>query len=265
MISSRTALRIARRNAMRQRRRFASLRLAAARHRLSVFGQARPPRPRILCFHSIGTPEWGVNDVTPARFTRQIELALERGHTFVPASLIAAGEASPRALAITFDDALASVRTAVPMLSSYGVPFTIFVVSDWAEGKGRWANGRALNWLQLEEAMGAGATIGSHSVTHANFARLSPDAAADELNRSRETIAARLGTAPVEFAIPFGRRREWPEQAHRLALAAGYTTIYAQSEDLRPPGTVARSFVTRWDTGRLFAAVLDGRFDGWEE
>ena len=265
MISSRTAIRIARRNVMRQRRRIASLQLAATRYRLSLMGQRQRPRARILCYHSVGTPEWGVNDVAPKRFARQIELALERGDTFVPASLIAAGEASPRALAITFDDGLASIQNAVPVLNSYGIPFTIFVVSDWAEGKGRWANRRALNWTQLEALTASGATIGSHSVTHANFARLSPQAAADELRRSRETIAAHLGAAPVEFAIPFGRRRDWPESAGALALEAGYTTVYAQSEDLRPPGTIARSFVTRWDTDRLFAAVLDGRFDGWEE
>lgn len=265
MMTSRVLARIFRRNAARQRRRLASLAVGADRYRLAFLGQPRPARGRILCYHSIGTPEWGVNDVTPKRFASHIEVAFAGGHSFVPASLIAAGNASPRALAITFDDALASVRNALPVLSAYGIPFTVFVVSDWADGKGRWADGRALSWLQLEEITNSGGTIGSHSVTHANFGRLSPAAAADELQRSRETISAHLGLAPSEFAIPFGRRRDWPESAQRLALGAGYTTVYAQSEDRRPLGTVPRTFVTRWDTDRLLGAALDGKFDGWEE
>ena len=44
---------------------------------------------RILCYHSVGQEEWGINDVTPAQFRRHIELALNAGYRFVPASEIA--------------------------------------------------------------------------------------------------------------------------------------------------------------------------------
>jgi hypothetical protein len=33
----------------------------------------------------------------------------------------------------------------------------------------------------------------------------------------------------------------------------------------RPPGTVPRTFITRFDNDRLFRAALGGAFDRWEE
>ena len=60
---------------------------------------------------------WGVNDVSPAQFRRQIELALREGYRFVAASEIGRTGGSPRDLAITFDDGLKSTLTiAAPIL-----------------------------------------------------------------------------------------------------------------------------------------------------
>src|SRR5262245_9454674 len=78
---------------------------------------------RILCYHSVGQPVWGVNDVSPEQFRRQIELALREGFRFVPASQIGRTGGGPRDLAITFDDGLKStLTTAAPILAEYGVP-----------------------------------------------------------------------------------------------------------------------------------------------
>jgi peptidoglycan/xylan/chitin deacetylase (PgdA/CDA1 family) len=233
----------------------------AERHALARVGRRVAPRGRILCYHYVGTPEWGVNDVTPAQFRAHTEAALRAGHRFVPAARVASGAAAAGDLAVTFDDALASLVNALPVLREHGVPFTVFVVTGWADR----ARLPALSWRELEALLKGGATIGSHSVTHPCFARISRARAEHELGESRRVIAARLGVAPTAFAIPFGCSRDWPAGASDLARAAGYTTIYAQSEDRRPPGTVGRTFVTRWDTPRLFAAALAGRFDRWEE
>jgi peptidoglycan/xylan/chitin deacetylase (PgdA/CDA1 family) len=247
----------------RLRGRFASARLWGERHALARLGRRAAPRSRILCYHSVGTPEWGVNDVSPAQFRLHAETALRLGRRFVPADTIASGRAAAGDLALTFDDALASILQALPVLREYAIPFTVFVVTRWADRTG--PGPPALSWGELEALARAGATIGSHSVTHPNFARISRAEAEDELGASRRAIADRLGVAPSAFAIPFGCSTDWPAGANALARAAGYTTIYAQSEDRRPPGTVGRTFITRCDTPRLFAAALDGRFDRWEE
>jgi len=268
MSAAQSLKRIVRRAGIR-RSTVAAARMRCERVVLSYAGRRNEgPRPRILCYHSVGTPRWGVNDVSPARFRRQIERALAAGYRFVPAAEIARADVPTQAplLAVTFDDGLRSVLDhAAPVLRTYGIPWTIFVVSDWASGQHRFGEGTMLDWRDLERVAAAGGRIGSHSVSHPDFARLEPGTAANELARSREAIRAHLGLDVTEFAIPFGQSMNWTPAAQQAALEAGYTTVYAQSEDRRPPGTVARTFVTRFDGDRIFDAALGGAYDRWEE
>jgi peptidoglycan/xylan/chitin deacetylase (PgdA/CDA1 family) len=221
---------------------------------------------RILCYHSVGTPEWGVNDVSPKRFRRQIEGLARGGYRFVPAEEIAAGRSTPRDIAVTFDDNLASVAiNAAPLLFDLKIPWTLFVVSDWADGRHGFASNTFLGWREIERLAARGATIGSHSVTHPDFARLSDTEVDHELIWSRRTIEERLGLRPTAFAIPLGQRRNWTATAQAAAASAGYRTVYAQAAATRHAGTAPRTFITRYDNDRLFAAALRGAYDGWEE
>ena len=111
----------------------------------------------------------------------------------------------------------------------------------------------------------AGAEIGSHSATHPDFGQLDASAAREELERSRETIRTRLGFAPKSFAIPLGQSANWTPEAMAEARASGYDLVYAQAEETRSPGTIARTFVTRFDNPHVFDAALNGVFDQWEE
>ena len=62
------------------RQRYAATRMCCERHVLAAVGrQHKRWIGRILCYHSIGQADWGVNDVTPAQFRRHIELALDAG------------------------------------------------------------------------------------------------------------------------------------------------------------------------------------------
>ena len=249
-----------------RRSHLAALRMCCERNTLALVGRgSSAPHGRILCYHSVGTPEWGVNDVSPRQFARHIEVALAAGYRFVPAEEIAAGRGGPKDLAMTFDDGLASTLNALPILGAYHVPWTLFVVSEWAEGRSPWGADLFLGWRGVEQCLTAGAAIGSHSVSHPNFGLLTADEAREELVRSRAAIAGRLGAAPASFAIPLGQSGNWSGAAMAEARAAGYKVVYAQSVTDRPAGTVPRTFITRWDTDRVFQAALAGRYDGWEE
>jgi peptidoglycan/xylan/chitin deacetylase (PgdA/CDA1 family) len=250
-----------------RRSQVAAARMCCERNILATIGHRRRRSVgRILCYHSVGQPAWGVNDVSPALFRRQIELALKAGFRFVPASEIVQTGGGPRDLAITFDDGLKSTLTnAAPILTEYGVPWSQFVVSDWADGRHPFDDDAMLSWDEIAQLAAAGTEIGSHSVTHPNFGWLDASATIDELDRSRRTIEARLGITPASFAIPLGQSANWTTQASNAARDAGYTTVYAQAEETRPTGTVARTFVTRWDGDRVFRAALGGAFDRWEE
>ena len=250
-----------------RRDRLAAARMCCERNLLASFAPVRQlKRARILCYHSVGTSAWGINDVSPQRFRRHIELALEIGYRFVPAERIASAGGAAGELAITFDDGLKTVVTnAAPILAEHGIPWTFFVVSDWADGRHGFGDDLMVSWDDVVSAAQAGASIGSHSVTHPNFGRLDAEVTARELFDSREVIEARTGIVPTSFAIPFGQSNNWSPSATSLAQQAGYHTIYSQCEEHRPTGTVPRTFVTTFDNDRIFRAVLAGGCDQWEE
>jgi hypothetical protein len=246
----------------------AAVRLLAERHLLALLAsRRRRPSGRILCHHTVGQPDFGVNDVSLRSFARQIETALTAGYRFVPAPQIAAGLAGPTDLALTFDDGARSVLThAAPVLRAFGgLPFMVFVVTSWADEAQAGRRPKIASWTDIDALMAMGATVGSHSVSHPNFADLSQSAITDELEVSREALTRRTGEVPVDFAIPFGIGRTWSPAATAAALAAGYERIYAQAEDRRPSGTIGRSFITRYDGDALFLATLEGAFDRWYE
>jgi peptidoglycan/xylan/chitin deacetylase (PgdA/CDA1 family) len=221
---------------------------------------------RILCYHSIGQAAAGVNDVKPEQFCRHIELALRLGFQFVPAQQIARLNSAPMDLAITFDDGWSSVLSkAAPILRDYGIPWLLFVVSSWSDRQTTWAKDSILPWPEIERLMAMGVQIGSHSVTHPDFGSIERAQMIDELRGSRDAIQTRLGFVPTSFAIPYGQSMNWTPLADEIARKAGYEIIYAQAEETRPPGTIPRTFVTRFDGDRIFSALLRGAYDRWEE
>ena len=229
----------------------------------------RAPTPgarhgRILAYHSIGTPSWGVNDVRPRDFERHLQIAVDEGWSFAsPAAVLA--EPQRQQLALTFDDGVTSVLlNAAPVLRHHGIPSTMFAVSGWADGGHPEAHRHVLDWKGLAALQESGMAVASHSVTHPDFGTLDAAQARAELEESRRRLEEGLGVTVDEFAIPFGQSRNWSDAA-RAAAAEVYGTVYAQSVETRPAGTVARTFVTRIDNPRLFRSALAGSYDRWEE
>lgn len=222
-------------------------------------------RGRILAYHSVGTRRWGINDVTVRAFERHLQAAVDDGWTFATPAQVLADPDRPQ-LALTFDDGVSSVLTnALPVLRHHGIPATAFIVTGWADGDDRFVAPWVLDWAGVRALQAAGVTLASHSVTHPDFGRLTEAQARHELEVSRDRLRAMTGVDSDEFALPYGQSRNWTEAAGRAALDAGYRTLYAQSVNTRPPGTVARTFVTRVDRPRLFRAALAGAYDDWEE
>jgi peptidoglycan/xylan/chitin deacetylase (PgdA/CDA1 family) len=255
------------RKKLKLRQRAATTRLHYERMVLTMFGKrSEKSSGRLLCYHAVGQPEFGVNNASPERFRRQIEFALEKGHRFVPAAKIARGEGEARDLGITFDDGWRSVlTTAAPILREYKIPWTLFVATSFVDDHSDGRQSDSLRWEEILDLSNAGVEIGSHSVSHPDFARLDEQGVIDELERSRATIASRLGLLVDCFAIPFGQSNNWTPFAQEAALRAGYKLIYAQAVNTRPAGTIPRTFVTSIDGDWIFNALLEGAFDNWEE
>ncbi|WP_298800564.1 polysaccharide deacetylase family protein [Pseudonocardia sp. 73-21] len=222
-------------------------------------------RARILAYHSIGTPEWEVNDVSPRHFESHLQMAVDDGWTFAtPAQVLARPE--EQLLALTFDDGCTSVLDhAAPVLRHHGIPSTMFVVTGWADGGHEEGYDHVLDWHGLVALQDQGMTLASHSVTHRDFGKLRPDEARRELEVSRERMVRMLDVDTDEFAIPFGQSKNWTDAATLEAKRAGYSTVYAQSVETRPAGTVPRTFITAIDRPPIFRAALAGAYDRWEE
>ncbi len=246
-------------------------RLCAERWALAAWeraagGPSPARRGRILAYHSIGTPGYGVNDARPRDFERHLQIAVDDGWSFTtPAEVIA--EPDKPQLALTFDDGMASVlANALPVLRHHGIPATAFVVTGWADGQIPDSVKRiVLDWRGVSALQDGGMTLASHSVSHSDFGRLEPGEARRELEVSRDRMRQVLGVETSEFAIPLGQSRNWTREAGLAAAEAGYTTVYAQCVSTRPEETIARTFITRIDRPVLFRAALVGAYDNWEE
>ncbi|MBV9309066.1 MAG: polysaccharide deacetylase family protein [Acidobacteriaceae bacterium] len=252
---------------LKLRERLAKARMCCERQALASFhGRRIKPTGRLLCYHSIGQPELGVNDCSPERFRRHLKFAKDLGFRFVPAAQIANGLGGSRDIAVTFDDGWKSVFTvAAPLLAEHEIPMTLFVATGLIEGQSDWHRPRMVTWDQVGELSKMGVEIGSHSVTHPDFGTIDRQMAVDELTGSRITLKSRLGLEVDSFAIPFGQSKNWTPIAQQAARQAGYNLIYAQAENTRPLGTIPRTFVTWMDSDRIFNALLEGVFDDWEE
>jgi peptidoglycan/xylan/chitin deacetylase (PgdA/CDA1 family) len=215
--------------------------LAGAPLALHALWRARygyPPEyiPRILCFHKLSRPflfegTW----TTPARFAAYIDRLRERGYTFIDesqylASLDAPPEDRTKQIFLTFDDGYTEIYDiAWPMLVERGVPFHVFLVTDYAGRENRWDLSlgrrpfRHLSWAAVRE-MTAGGTFGSHTASHADLTRMSPGSARANLERSRKDIEDVLGKAVRTLSYPYGR---YNAVAREAARAAGFEAAFS--------------------------------------
>lgn len=206
----------------------------------------------VLCYHAI-SPGWDAAlSVTPAAFERQIAHLLSRGWQPTTFHDAVTGETPGKVLAITFDDAFASVwHYARPILLRQGAPATVFVPTayidaaaslDWPEVahwklSGRGDELRAMTWEDLRGLSASGWEIGSHTCTHPWLTQLGEDALRRELSVSRARCSEEVGVPCRTIAYPFGAV---DQRVIREAAAAGYTAGARLSRGLQNVG--AQSF-----------------------
>jgi peptidoglycan/xylan/chitin deacetylase (PgdA/CDA1 family) len=240
-----------------------------------------------LCYHAV-SEDWAAPlSVTPQRLQRQLEFLIARAYRCAPFLEVASGRAPGRSVAITFDDAFASVgRLALPILSTLGLTGTVFVPTDYP-GSGRpmawaglegWVGTRheqeleCMAWDELRELRDRGWEIGSHTCSHPVLTRLSDSELHDELANSREVCEAELGGRCDALAFPYG---DHDERVLRAAAQAGYTVAgtlsgrFIRSSPLRSPrvgiyhqdGAVRFALKLAPLTRRLRASRTWGRLD----
>jgi peptidoglycan/xylan/chitin deacetylase (PgdA/CDA1 family) len=203
----------------------------------------------VLGYHAISETWPASLSVTPARFRQQLEALLDRGYRGSTLQEVIRGDSSSRMFAVTFDDAYLSVmELGFPILTSLGIPATVFVVTDFADhgralkwpGIEHWRGGeheqelRGLGWLELAELAEAGWEIGSHTRTHPRLTRCSSSELERELRESREACERALARPCESLAYPFG---DADARVMAAAEAAGYSA--AVVDDVTRPRPLA--------------------------
>jgi peptidoglycan/xylan/chitin deacetylase (PgdA/CDA1 family) len=196
-------------------------------------------KPLVLCYHAVSETWRHALSVPADELERQLELLVRRGYR--PVSAAEAVEGRGKLLHVTFDDAFASVRNALPVLERHGVRATVFACTGYADD-GRSLDVRELadelrahpeelrtmGWDELRELAGRGVEIGSHTVSHPHLPRLSDAELQDELRSSKQRLEDELGRPCRVLAYPFG---DCDERVRAAARAAGYDAAFGLPGD----------------------------------
>lgn len=202
----------------------------------------------VLTYHAIDTSGSALS-VTPQAFRAHIAWLAKGDVQVIPLPDLLALPDTTNAVALTFDDALASVAAeAAPVLAAHGFAATIFVVTRHAGGDNRW-NGAGdagipvhavLGWSALAKLKAEGFTIGAHTRQHRHLTHCSPTELDDELGGSADDIAAALGERPTTFAYPYGSVDDRVARAVRNHFAIGCTTVFQPVSAATQPDRVPR-------------------------
>jgi peptidoglycan/xylan/chitin deacetylase (PgdA/CDA1 family) len=202
----------------------------------------------ILTYHSVD--ETGsVISIDERSFRRHISWLAERHVRVVPLEEITSVSADEDAVAITFDDGLASFgRVAAPLLVEHGFPVTLFVVTDAVGSSNVW-RGRQdpgipvqplLDWDQLGALREAGIQLGAHTCTHPRLNTLDGDALEREIVASKQRLARELGVDAKTFAYPYGAVNPEARDVVARTFHYGCTTRLAALASEEDPAMLPR-------------------------
>ena len=120
-----------------------------------------------------------------------------------------------------------------------------------------------VEWTEAVEMARSGVmAIGSHTHTHVILSRCRPEAAADELRRSRQIIENRLSMPCDLFCYPNGRRGDFDDTTKRLVQEAGYTCALTTVHGMNAPGADVFTLKRYPMTGRMLQGELEVRLSG---
>ncbi len=170
--------------------------------------------------------------IAPSLFEQQLETLATASAAVLTVSELAhrarEGTLPERAVALTFDDALASAATAAEALDRHGFRATVFPVTGHVGGQNDWATQPPgvprrplLDAGQLRSLAAAGWEIGSHGISHRPLGELDHAAVERELRDSREQLVELTGAPVTSFAFPYG---SVPAGAAGLLADAGYAS-----------------------------------------
>jgi peptidoglycan/xylan/chitin deacetylase (PgdA/CDA1 family) len=133
---------------------------------------------------------------------------------------------------ITFDDGFENVfNNAVPILTQYSLPFTIFFVSDYFGKNADWEfpddhpekNERIMTIDQMNDIPRDLLTVGSHTATHKKLTTLKKEEMIEELKNSKLALEKLTGNEINLIAFPNGLHNS---HIVKESLYLGYKRVF---------------------------------------
>jgi peptidoglycan/xylan/chitin deacetylase (PgdA/CDA1 family) len=215
-----------------------------------VFKSGRPDCP----------PHEAVYALPAAEFEEQMRAISEKGLTVLGLGDLArvcsepegSENGSGRSVMITFDDGTEDhYQEVFPVLRKYGFKGVFFVVTGWIGRPGY------LTWAQMEEMIGAGMDVQSHSDTHRFLSELNDAEAESELRRSKEILEAKLRTPVTAIGIPGGYyNRKTVEISKRVGYHHIFTSRWGFNRTAPSLDVLKRVSIRAGDGREFFRAAL---------
>ncbi len=115
-----------------------------------------------------------------------------------------------------------------------------------------------MSWDQVRRLAdsGAGFTIGSHSHSHPNLARLDDDSQRRELTESKQILETRIGYEVRAFAYPYGWPGTYTRATKAIVAEAGYCLAFASRDGITRTKSFDPLEIKRFGVGSGDSAVL---------
>lgn len=158
---------------------------------------------RILTYHAVGSSAYGdylgLNTISVKRFHEHLDILTDMPTAPLLPSAITRDQLK---VAVTFDDGYAdNLYVAAPLLAERGIPFTVFVTSDFVRGR---VDGFLSPGDLKQLSLVPGATIGAHSRSHCNLTKCSNEELRAELEDSKHYLEGLIGMPVTSLAYPYG-------------------------------------------------------------
>jgi peptidoglycan/xylan/chitin deacetylase (PgdA/CDA1 family) len=184
----------------------------------------------VLCYHALSDNWQAKTTVIPRDFEDHMVELVRRGYVGATFGDALTAPPAPRTLAVSFDDAHASVlEHAVPVLNRLGLPATVFVATDYPDsgrpmtwdGYDAWLGSeherelRCMGWDDLRRLAASGWEIGSHTCSHPRLSLLEPDQARRELVESKAACEEAIDAPCISLAYPYSYHDDFVMRAAR--------------------------------------------------
>jgi peptidoglycan/xylan/chitin deacetylase (PgdA/CDA1 family) len=178
----------------------------------------------ILTYHSIDS-SGSIISTDPEIFRAQMKILVDENYNVQPLSKIVESlknkeKIAPKTIALTFDDGFKNFYyRAFPVLSAYGFPATVFLVTDYCGRYNDWRGNplkfprtRLLSWAEIKFLAMNNIEFGAHTRTHPDLTKIPITAAEREILQSKSIIEGKIGKKVQTFAYPFGKFNQCTKQ-----------------------------------------------------